>query len=424
MRIITRKYSRKNEQLKRLAFVLAILVIPLLLQAVVPIWSSHIVGAEPCPVRFDRTNTQQAQCDRDNQDAVGKYGMSADDFTKYRDLCEGVGVVSGSGLRTIYSLSTDSQVGSCSNAIVSCYQHHQNKDDCKNKDYLAIIATCNAGNVGASSTTGTDTSIARSYDYCGTEGAALYYADTLGNGQLIANGEFAEEKINGYAGNECTEANGYKYADQKTSCKNHITSMLDGCYRANGGINEHDDYDTIDESKLLRCMAEGADTEAACKARTNNKGTFVPADAGDANTPSTVAHCTVPDGMFEENQATPDKDADCLKAADGKTCIAGTLEGGKKKCGQASTNIIGCGSDQGATALSNVLRIFVIVLTFGVGIAAVASIAYSAIRYAGARDNQSDVSLARERIRNVVIGLLLYGFLIAIANWLVPGGIF
>ena len=65
-----------------------------------------------------------------------------------------------------------------------------------------------------------------------------------------------------------------------------------------------------------------------------------------------------------------------------------------------------------------------IVLSFGVGIAATGSIAYSAIRYAGARDNQSDVSLARERIRNVVIGLLLYGFLIAIANWLVPGGIF
>lgn len=107
-----------------------------------------------------------------------------------------------------------------------------------------------------------------------------------------------------------------------------------------------------------------------------------------------------------------------------------SLNSGLGKCGESKTNIIICSSDSGSkdedkpeNVLSNVLRIFVIVLSFGVGIAAVASIAYSAIRYAGARDNQGDVSLARERIRNTVIGLLLYGFLIAIANWLVPGGI-
>ena len=99
------------------------------------------------------------------------------------------------------------------------------------------------------------------------------------------------------------------------------------------------------------------------------------------------------------------------------------INGGAGTCGESKTNIISCGDDKSETALKNVLRIFVFVLSFGVGIAAVASIAYSAIRYAGARDNQSDVSLARERIRNTVIGLLLYGFLIAIANWLVPGGI-
>lgn len=134
--------------------------------------------------------------------------------------------------------------------------------------------------------------------------------------------------------------------------------------------------------------------------------------------------CVDPSNPDGKDNDKDNPDAVCLKAADGKTCITGSLEGGTKQCGQASTNIIGCGSDQGATALNNVLRIFVIVLTFGIGIAATGSIAYSAIRYAGARDNQSDVSLARERIRNVVIGLLLYGFLIAIANWLVPGGIF
>lgn len=105
----------------------------------------------------------------------------------------------------------------------------------------------------------------------------------------------------------------------------------------------------------------------------------------------------------------------------------GSTQGDKVtgRCGEeARTNLIRCETEGGAAAFNNVLRIFVIVLSFGIGIAAIGGLAFSAIQYAQASDNEGSVSAARERIRNIVIGLFLYGFLLAIVNWLIPGGMF
>lgn len=96
----------------------------------------------------------------------------------------------------------------------------------------------------------------------------------------------------------------------------------------------------------------------------------------------------------------------------------------KEQCGQARTNLIGCGSETGATALNNVLKIIISVLTVLVGIAGVGGLAWASILYAKATDNQSNVSEARDLIQNIVIGLFLYVFLLAIVNFLVPGGLF
>jgi hypothetical protein len=59
-----------------------------------------------------------------------------------------------------------------------------------------------------------------------------------------------------------------------------------------------------------------------------------------------------------------------------------------------------------------------------VGVAALGGLAWASITYARATDNSGTVSEAKDMIRNIVIGLILYGFLIAIVNWLVPGTIF
>jgi hypothetical protein len=58
-----------------------------------------------------------------------------------------------------------------------------------------------------------------------------------------------------------------------------------------------------------------------------------------------------------------------------------------------------------------------------IGVVSVGALAYAGILYATAQDDQGKVSSARTVIRNVVIGIVLYGFTIAIINWLIPGGV-
>lgn len=94
---------------------------------------------------------------------------------------------------------------------------------------------------------------------------------------------------------------------------------------------------------------------------------------------------------------------------------------GTSKCGQAETNLISCADD--GNAIASILKIIVSVLTVIIGIAATGGLAWAAILYAKAEDNAGNVSEAKELIRNIVIGLFLYIFMVAIINWLVPGGV-
>lgn len=92
-------------------------------------------------------------------------------------------------------------------------------------------------------------------------------------------------------------------------------------------------------------------------------------------------------------------------------------------CGTTKTQFIACDSKTGVGTINDLIRIVIIVLTIIIGLVAVAGIAYAAILYSSARDNQSQVSEAVTIIRNIVIGLVLYGFTIAIINWLLPGSV-
>lgn len=91
-------------------------------------------------------------------------------------------------------------------------------------------------------------------------------------------------------------------------------------------------------------------------------------------------------------------------------------------CGQAKTNLLSC-DGSGVSALASVLKIALFILTIIVGIAAVGAIVYAAVLYSAGEDNSSRTSDAKNLIRNVVIGLFVYGFMVAIINWLIPGGV-
>jgi len=98
-------------------------------------------------------------------------------------------------------------------------------------------------------------------------------------------------------------------------------------------------------------------------------------------------------------------------------------------CGGAKTSIISCNaSDKSSSARDSaiwqVLLLVLNILTAGVGILAVGGIAYGSILYASAGDKPDNAKKGIEIIRNVVIGIVAYGVMYMVLNYLVPGGIF
>lgn len=100
-----------------------------------------------------------------------------------------------------------------------------------------------------------------------------------------------------------------------------------------------------------------------------------------------------------------------------------TAPTGPAKCGDTTTQLIDCDSETGLGTINDLIRIGVFVLSVLIGITALGGFAYAAILYSSARDDQNQVNNARTIIRNIVIGLLLYGFTLAIINWLLPGSV-
>lgn len=97
--------------------------------------------------------------------------------------------------------------------------------------------------------------------------------------------------------------------------------------------------------------------------------------------------------------------------------------GGKGKCGGAKTELVNCEEEAGLGAIASIIRTAIIIVTTIIGIVAVGGITYAAILYASARDNQGQVQQAIDIIRNVIIGIVMYGLSVAIINWLIPGGV-
>lgn len=94
------------------------------------------------------------------------------------------------------------------------------------------------------------------------------------------------------------------------------------------------------------------------------------------------------------------------------------------RCGTTDTKYISCeGTKTGTAAFQELIRTTVIAMTVLIGIVATGGIAYAAVLYSSARDSQTQIDQAKTIIRNVVIGLLLYGFMVAIIAWLIPGSV-
>ncbi len=100
-----------------------------------------------------------------------------------------------------------------------------------------------------------------------------------------------------------------------------------------------------------------------------------------------------------------------------------------KCCGNVKTSILSCpqtgkGDDVQNSGVWGILLIVLNIMTAGVGILGVGGIVYGAVLYASAADDASQVSQAKDIIKNVVIGLIAFLAMYLLLNFLIPGGIF
>ena len=72
--------------------------------------------------------------------------------------------------------------------------------------------------------------------------------------------------------------------------------------------------------------------------------------------------------------------------------------------------------------IEDILNMILLVVTTGVGIAAVGAIVYAGVLYITARDNAGQVSKAKTMIMNTVIGVVAYILMWAFLQWIIPGG--
>ncbi len=87
--------------------------------------------------------------------------------------------------------------------------------------------------------------------------------------------------------------------------------------------------------------------------------------------------------------------------------------------GCQGSNYEGPGGSIGDLAFS-----FIRFLSMGVGIVVVISIIVAGIQYSASEGNPETTQSAKNRIRSAIIGLVLYVFIFAIIQFLVPGGLF
>ncbi len=97
--------------------------------------------------------------------------------------------------------------------------------------------------------------------------------------------------------------------------------------------------------------------------------------------------------------------------------------GGGAGCGSVSTNIIDCDSTGGDPVSGLVIGV-INFLAVGVGIAVVGGIIWGGMLYASSNGDPGKTKQGISVIVNAIIGLLLFIFMYAILNFIVPGGLF
>ena len=92
-------------------------------------------------------------------------------------------------------------------------------------------------------------------------------------------------------------------------------------------------------------------------------------------------------------------------------------------CG-VPTAIIKCGTSDSQEAFFSIIGSVVNILTYGVGVGAVAGFTYVGFLYMTSQNDPGKIKIAKDRAMQIVIGLLVYALMWGILNFLLPGGIY
>jgi hypothetical protein len=402
------------------------------------------------------------------QDLKDNRGVTLDEYTQMAHDC-----MSGNPSGFDFG-STDE--GTCINAVSSCLQKSIDKDQCKNADNLATIAHCDEGkvdsvqacdrlrdmNVDAYNKAQKDIEDKAARD-CSVQGSPTDQFDQIAACKKAVTDKcpapntddvdfydndknYGDYGFNDYRNcldsafktgakddKECALRGGLWVGEDtgtggntvKKGCYNRESDLInrDACEKYNDGAYEFKEI----SPGHFECVSKNPPPPPADD-KCNN--IYNPNDpAKKAQFDACVECYNNPDqATVGKYQNDPNLKSACQTGSDLKNGTAAGPGGGYKSknlkdCGEVKVNLLACGTEGGNVALQNLLKIGVIVLSMLVGAAALGGLAYASMQYARGSDNQQVVTEAKDRIRNIVIGLMLYGFIIAIINWLVPGGI-
>lgn len=98
------------------------------------------------------------------------------------------------------------------------------------------------------------------------------------------------------------------------------------------------------------------------------------------------------------------------------------IEDGKDAGGEPDNCILK--SDDEQNPIYTYLRTIIRFLSAGVGLVIVTMIIISGVQYSASGGNSDGMQAAKKRLGNAVVALLLFLFMTAILNFLIPGGLF
>lgn len=222
-------------------------------------------------------------------------------------------------------------------------------------------------------------------------------------------------------------------------CAYNNYKSINGCYnvRLKGGKTVSQYIFSVPNSSLPSILRKGAaDHSSEQKKNKKTKNVATTNRSGSSGSSSAGGSSSSSDGGSKNTKPKKDKEKE-LSAKDLKVTYPDKAKSGagyvcgnskKDKDGAVKTYInLGCKGDNydgPGGAIGDMFFAILRFLSIGVGVVITISIIASGIQYTTSEGNPETTMAAKKRIQWSVLSLIVYVFIFAIANFLIPGGFF